>query len=204
MILLMIGVSSRAEEAEADASPQDIARRVAGGDPRAFEALFRLLSERVFRYVRGMTGEESTAHDITQDTFVRLWSARTRLADVENVEAYVFQAARRLVYNRTRDERVRRENEALLRRDDLDAHPPAPDDELDSDLLRDLLNGWIADLPERQREALTLHREEGMSHETIADVMGISKNTVNTHIMRAMDTLRDRLHEHRPDLMHRS
>jgi DNA-binding CsgD family transcriptional regulator len=32
--------------------------------------------------------------------------------------------------------------------------------------------------------------------------MGISPNTVNTHLMRAMDTLRDRLREHRPDLMH--
>ena len=198
----MIGVSTRAEEADADASLNDIARRVADGDPGAFEVLFRRLSERVFRFVRGMTGDASVARDLTQDTFVRLWSARARLADVESVEAYVFQAARRLVYNRTRDERVRRENEALLRTDDLDGRPPAPDDEVDTDLLRELLDRWIADLPDRQREALTLRRIEGMSHDTIADVMGISKNTVNTHIMRAMDTLRNRLRTHRPDLMH--
>jgi len=198
----MIGVSTRSEDVSDEASLQTIARRVAGGDAAAFEALFRRLSERIFRYVCGMTGEESAAHDVTQDTFVRLWSSRDRLADVEAVEAYVFQTARRLVYNRTRDERVRRENEALVQEGDMDARPPAPDDEVDTDLLRSLLERWIDDLPERQREALTLRRMEGMSHDTIADVMGISKNTVNTHIMRAMDTLRDRLRDHRPDLMH--
>lgn len=201
--LLMMGVSTRSEEVREEASLPDIARRVAEGDSKAFETLFRRLSERVFRYVRGMTGEESVAHDITQDTFVRLWSSRDRLADVEWVEAYVFQTARRLVYNRTRDERVRRKNEALLNADDMDARPPAPDDEVDTDLLRELLDRWIADLPDRQREALTLRRMEGMSHDTIAGVMGISKHTVNTHIMRAMNALRERLRDHRPDLMHR-
>lgn len=199
----MIGVSTRSEETREETSLQDIARRVARGDATAFETLFRRLSGRVFRYVRGMTGTESVAHDLTQDTFVRLWSARDHLADVEWVEAYVFQTARRLVYNRIRDERVRRKNESLLNADDLDAQPPAPDDHVDVDLLRGLLDRWIADLPARQREALTLRRMEGMSHDTIADVMGISKNTVNTHIMRAMDTLRERLRDHRPDLMHR-
>jgi RNA polymerase sigma-70 factor (ECF subfamily) len=198
----MIGVLTRSEEAEDAASLQRLAQRVADGDSTAFEALFRRLSKRVFRYVRGMIGDASPAHDVTQDTFMRLWSSRERLADVDEVEAYVFQTARRLVYNRTRDERVRRENEALVEVGDLATCPLGPDDDVDADLLRELLERWIAALPDRQREALTLRRMKGMSRDTIAEVMGISPNTVNTHLMRAMDTLRDRLREHRPDLMH--
>lgn len=198
----MIGVLTCSEEASDAASLQAVARRVSDGDRTAFETLFRRLSTRVFRYVRSMTGDASSAHDVTQDTFMRLWSSRDRLSEVDQVEAYVFQTARRLVYNRSRDERVRRENEALMEVGDLAARPLSPDADVDADLLRDLVERWIAELPDRQREALTLRRMKGMSHDTIAEVMGISVNTVNTHLMRAMDTLRNRLREHRPDLMH--
>lgn len=180
---------------------QALARRVAESDADAFETLFRTLSERVFRYVRGMTGDGSTARDVTQETFTRLWTHRDGLDGVERVESYIFQIARRRVYNLHRDEKTRRDNEALLADAGVAGSPEAPDDELDSDMLRDLLDGWIQDLPERQREALTLRRMEHMSHDAIADVMGISANTVNTHLVRAMNTLRDRLKEHRPDLV---
>jgi RNA polymerase sigma-70 factor (ECF subfamily) len=190
-----------AREEGADETLQALARRVAESDADAFETLFRTLSERVFRYVRGMTGNASAARDVTQETFTRLWTARDGLDGVERVEAYVFQIARRRVYNLHRDEKTRRDNETLLADAGVAGPPEAPDDELDSDMLRDLLDRWIQDLPERQREALTLRRMEHMSHDAIADVMGISPNTVNTHLMRAMNTLRDRLREHRPDLV---
>ncbi len=180
---------------------RELARRSADADADAFEALFRRLSERVFRFVCRMTGSESTAHDVTQDTFARLWSARDRLADVENVEAYVLQIARRRVYNLNRDERVRRDNEALLTSDDVATTSAAPDEAVDTEMLRRLLEQWIRELPDRQREALTLRRFENLSHDAIAEAMDISPHTVNTHLVRAMEHLRSRLREHRPDLL---
>jgi len=184
-----------------EASLEDLGRSIAQSDASAFETLFRRLSERVFRYVRGMTGSEAAADDVTQDTFARLWSHRERLDDVENLTAYIFQIARRQVYNAHRDRRVRRENEAQLRDRELAALPDAPDAEVDTELLQELLDAWIDELPDRQREAITLSRIEGLSHDAIADVMEISPNTVNAHIVRAMKHLRSRLREHRPDLL---
>ena len=180
---------------------RELARRSADADAEAFETLFRRLSERVFRFVRRMTGSESTAHDVTQDTFARLWSVRDRLADVENVEAYVLQIARRRVYNLSRDERVRRDHEAQLTGEDMTAAPTAPDEAVDTEMLRRLLERWIRELPDRQREALTLRRFENLSHDAIAEAMGISPHTVNTHLVRAMEHLRSRLRKHRPDLL---
>lgn len=60
---------------------------------------------------------------------------------------------------------------------------------------------WIYDLPERQREAFLLSREQDLSHEEIAEVMDVSPNTVNNHIVKAMRALRDRLKDFRPDLL---
>ena len=189
------------DESASEVALDVLRRRLSRSDRAAFERVFRRLAPRVFRYVRGMVPSDALAHDITQDTFAKLWAVRERMASVDALASYVFQMARRRVYNACRDERVRRANEALLEREDLGAPALSPDDELDAEMLRDLLDRWIADLPARQREALTLRRIDGLSHEAIADIMDISPNTVNNHIVRAMETLRDRLRAHRPDLL---
>lgn len=186
----------RAEEVPLDTLREQLAK----SDADAFEQIFRGLSEPVFRYVCGMTSDESVAHDITQDTFAKLWSVRERMASVDSLRAYVFRMARNRVYNQQRNERTRRNNRAELRNGHSDTTAPPPDRAVDADMLRERLDEWIDELPDRQREALILRRQRDMSHDEIADVMGISPSTVNNHITRAMKHLRDRLHDVRPDL----
>lgn len=184
-----------------DSSLDALKDRLERDDEAAFECIFRRLSEPVFRFVCGMVQNEALAHDITQDTFAKLWSIRDRMDAVDSLQAYVFQMARNRVYNHQRDQQVRRDNEEHLRDAHPDASPPSPDQTLDADMLRSLLEQWIGELPDRQREALTLRRQEDLSHDEIADVMDVSPNTVNNHIVRAMKYLRGRLRDHRPDLL---
>lgn len=181
-------------------SLDELKRRLSASDADAFEQIFRRLSEPVFRYVCGMTSGESVAHDITQDTFAKLWSVRDRTASIDSLRAYVFRMARNRVYNLQRNERTRRDNREELKNGRSDSAAPSPDRTVAADMLREQLDEWIDELPERQREALILRRQRNMSHDEIADVMGIAPSTVNNHITRAMKHLRDRLHDYRPDL----
>jgi RNA polymerase sigma-70 factor (ECF subfamily) len=192
-----LGLSS---DTAAEAPSLDVLRRrLADDDAEAFETIFRRLSEPIFRYVCGMVSDTSRAHDLTQDTFAKLWTARDRMDSVDSLRAYVFRMARNRVYNQQRDARTRRENRNQLRESAPHGSPPAPDQALDADLLRERLRRWIDDLPDRQREALTLRRQQDLSHDEIADIMDIAPSTVNNHIVRALDHLRERLHEHRSD-----
>ena len=190
----------RAPDAET-ASLDALRRRLGQGEESAFERIFRRLSTSVFRFVCGMVQDEALAHDITQDTFAKLWSIRDRMDDVDSLQAYIFQMARHRVYNHQRDQQVRRDNEAHLEDAHPDASPPSPDKSLDADMLRSLLERWIDELPDRQREALTLRRQQNLSHDEIAEIMEISPSTVNNHLVRAMKALRGRLRDHRPDLL---
>lgn len=192
------GTTSRSDE---EPSLDVLRDQLGTGDEAAFERIFRRLSEPVFRFVCGMLQDEALAHDITQDTFAKLWSIRTQMDTVDSLRAYVFQMARNRVYNHQRDQQVRRDNEEHLQAAHPDASPASPDKTLDADLLRSLLEKWVDELPDRQREALTLRRQNDLSHDEIADVMDVSPNTVNNHIVRAMKYLRGRLRDHRPDLL---
>jgi RNA polymerase sigma-70 factor (family 1) len=187
---------------DSESPPLDALReRLVDGDASAFEQIFRRLSEPVFRYVCSMVEDEALAHDLTQDTFAKLWSVRERMETVDSLRAYVFRMARNRVYNQQRDERTRRDTREQLGEDAPHDAPLPPDQELDADLLSDLLHEWIDDLPDRQREALTLCRRDNLSHEEVADVMDIAPSTVNNHITRALQHLRERLRTHRPDLL---
>ena len=188
-----------------DASPSDsldaLCERLAASDEAAFEALFDRLGGPVFRFISGMVGTGPLAHDLTQETFVRLWKAREQMDTVQSPKAYVFQMARHRVYSHERSERTRRRHRAEHGPASGGRAAPRPDDAMDTEALHDKVQAWIGALPERQREALLLAREQGLSHDEIAQVMDIAPSTVNNHIVKAMRTLRDRLDAYRPDLL---
>jgi RNA polymerase sigma-70 factor (ECF subfamily) len=79
-----------------------------------------------------------------------------------------------------------------------DTEPVEPDvgAQMDADRLEADLRAWIKELPDRQREALTLSRFENLSHEAIAEVMDISPRTVNNHIVQALKKLRRWVRSH--------
>lgn len=183
----------------ADSDFGHLQRRLEDSDVEAFEAIFDRLGTPVFRFISGMVSEEEVAHDLTQDTFVKLWEARERATSIESIEAYTFQIARNRVYSYQRTERRRRNRRAEYGTE-LSDGAPAPSTEVAAREVREKFQGWVGDLPERQREALLLSREKDLSHEEIAEVMEVSPNTVNTHITRAIRTLRERLKSFRPDL----
>jgi RNA polymerase sigma-70 factor (ECF subfamily) len=193
--------SGGTSETSGDVDLEVLKRRLGNGEADAFERIFRRLSEPVFRFVCGMVQDETRAHDITQDTFAKLWEIRERVGEVDALRAYIFRMARNRVYNRQRDEKKRREYDEDLREFHEDSSPPSPARDADASVLRGILEQWIEELPDRQQEALCLRRQEHLSHDEIAEVMDISPSTVNNHIVRAMKHLRDRLQEYRPDLL---
>src|SRR5690606_17488812 len=74
-----------------------------------------------------------------------------------------------------------------------DADAPDAERAYDVDLLARHLDQWVAEMPERRREAFLLSRMQGLSHEEIATVMDLTPRTVNTHIVLALKYLRQRL-----------
>jgi RNA polymerase sigma-70 factor (ECF subfamily) len=167
--------------------------------------VFEALYEPVFRYVRTLTDSRAAARDVTQDVFVRLWDAREELDPTQSLKAYVYRVARNRAYNRRRNRANRAAKEEGVRHDaDMYAEGPSgPDLEAEAEQFEAHLRAWIADLPERQREALILSRYQGLSHDAIADVMDISPRTVNNHIVRALKRLRNHIDDYEPDLLNR-
>lgn len=176
------------------------ARRIRGSDRTAFEAFFRALHEPLCRYAEGFVSDPSVAGDLVQDAFIRIWDGRGRLDPDQSLKAFTYRTVRNLCLNRIRDARNR--EELLAERYEPPQRSGArPDEAVEARSLSVRLQVWIAELPDRQREALELSRFQGLSHEEVARAMDVSPRTVNNHLVKALRTLRDRIRAYEPNLL---
>lgn len=163
--------------------------RISESDKEAFNSLFRALYPQLVHYAMRYTQSKAVASDITQDAFVTLWEKRKELKAERSTKAYLYRIVRNSSLNYIRDH----SSETIGLEDVEESRLEVSDEQEEPDELIEfeLLKEWIKELSDRRREAFELSRFEGLDHEEIAEVMNISSNTVNNHIVAALDYLKD-------------
>jgi RNA polymerase sigma-70 factor (ECF subfamily) len=168
----------------------DLVRRAAGGDGRAFEALYRRHVKRIHGVVwRLVGGVEARAEELVQDAFVKAWQS---LAGFRQDSAFSTWMHRLAVNTALMDLRSRAGAEALETDDAvLEFHvAPATRRDLGMDL-----ETVVAKLPPRARAVLVLHDVEGWTHEDIAAELGMAVGSSKAQRHRARCLLRGLLGE---------
>lgn len=168
------------------------ARRIKASDEAAFSELFHHLYPRMVNFSWRYTRTKTTAKDIVQESFIKLWEVRSTIVPERSLLAYLYQITRNKSLNHLRDKPDAQPSiddipEAMLESKAESTKIKPRDSQSGKKMLQ-----WIDTLPDRQREAICLSRFEGLDHEEIAYVMDISPRTVNNHIGAALRTLRDR------------
>jgi RNA polymerase sigma-70 factor (ECF subfamily) len=163
--------------------------RLAAGDADAL----RLLYERYGRIVFGMTmrllGDRQAAEECTQDVFVSAWRrASTYEASRARVSTWLLTIAR----NRAIDATRRRAARPVDPHEDIWATEQTPDT---ADLVLHAdeagrVAAAMAELPDAQREAISLAYFDGLSHTEIAERLALPVGTVKGRIRLALDRLR--------------
>lgn len=164
-------------------------------DPSRFTLIFHRHYAPLLRYARHMTSDAALAADVLQDVFLKLWEDRGRLQVVASLKALLYTMVRNRALNAIRNRKRRRQDS--LHDAEAVRHLAAPEYEAAhaADDLQQRLYAWILELPERRREAFLLSRYHGLQHQEIAGIMGVSKRTVDTHILLALRELRRRLNQ---------
>ena len=150
------------------------------------QQLFEEHYEVLYRYLVKLTGDGDAAADAAQEAFVRLVEHNPRGTQIR---AWLYRVATNVV----RDEsRVRRRRVELLRespdRAPVGDDPVTPDRMFELAEKRRLVRGALDALNERERTVL-LMREEGFSHQEIAEAVGTTTKSVGSMIARALQKL---------------
>jgi len=169
-----------------------LARRAAGADVAAFEALYRRHHRRVHGVILRLVGHASArAEDLTQEAFVRAWQALPTFRFESAVSTWLHRMAVNTALMELRARRSRPQAD-----DDEDALESLsmPDTAGRAVLGRDLERA-VATLPPRARAVLVLHDVEGWKHEEIAAELGMAVGSSKAQLHRARGLLRTRIGE---------
>lgn len=187
------GLVDSAQQGRGDAAMA----RYAAGDDAAFGEVYDALAPRLFGYLVRQTREQSRAEDIVQQTFLQMHRARGSFVPGAEVVPWAFAIARRLLIDSYR--RGRREvlatppasgEDGPSDCDEPVSPDPAADDLVQASQLAARIHAELARLPETQRVAFELLKEEGLSLAEAAQVLGTTVSAVKLRAHRAYEALR--------------
>jgi RNA polymerase sigma-70 factor (ECF subfamily) len=175
--------------------------RSAAGDDAAFAELYDLLAPRLYRFILRLTRERPAAEDLLQLTMLRMHRGRGQFVPGAAVTPWSFAIARRLFIDEHR--RDRREGAAILREDPATSEnrpsvEPCAEDVLHARRLAEALEHTLSTLPESQRTAYELLKEDGLSLAEAAEVLGTTVTAVKLRAHRAYEALRAVLRDDAP------
>jgi RNA polymerase sigma-70 factor (family 1) len=159
----------------------------ARGDERAFRELVLAYWSRVYYNTLALVKSPPVAQDLTQDIFLKIWLQREKLAEIDHFSTYIYVVGRNQVISALRKKIIETSQaDAGALREDMQT----PETWLEEkEAYRMLLEG-IERLTPQQKLVFTMSRLEGLSHEEIAQRLGLSKNTVKVHMVIALNFLR--------------
>lgn len=174
-----------------DPSDADLLAAFARGDRAAAMELTQRLTPRVLGQAFRMLGNRAEAEDVAQDAMMRLWKiAPDWDADRAKVTTWLYRVVANLCTDRLRKTGRNVDIDAI----DEPADPsPSAADALQTTARTQALHGALADLPERQAQAVSLRHLEELGNSEIAAIMDTNVRTVESLIARGKRALIARL-----------
>jgi RNA polymerase sigma factor (sigma-70 family) len=160
--------------------------RIAAGDRRAFEALYRAYFPRLGRFLQRMTRSTALIEEIVNDTLLAVWRKASTFNGSSKVSTWIFAIAYRRACKAL--QAVDEPAEAGIdEREGLDAD--RPDWQFERVRLAQAVDAALAALPLAQRTAFQLTFYHDMSLTDIADIMECPVNTIKTRLFHARKRL---------------
>lgn len=180
----------------------DLMLRVKQGDTAAFTELVEKYKQPVMNVIYRTLRDAAEAEDLAQNVFIQVYKSADRYRVSAKFSTWLFTIARNLCLNEIR----RRSRHPA---DSLDAPHPEQDDQplqqfedkknfappetLLHGELEQKIDQALAELPENQRTAILLCRQDELSYEEIAEVLGCSLSATKSLIHRGRETLKEKL-----------
>ncbi|WP_163711318.1 RNA polymerase sigma-70 factor [Mangrovibacterium lignilyticum] len=163
---------------------------------------------RLFNFANGYLKNDEWSKEVLQDVFLQLWDHREQLYQDTSLKAYLFTITRNRCIDVIRKERASlqfqkdKKDEYVRLKNSYNAlHDPILD-EIFTKEFQSGIDKIIGSLPDQCRLIFILSREKGLKNREISDQLGLSLKTVESHITKALKTIREELEHKFPETFH--
>lgn len=175
-----------------DTDEKDLLIRLRKGNEEAFETIYRLYRLPIYANILRMVQDEAAADDLLQEVFLRIWENRHCIDPEKSFRGYLFTCSRFLVLNFLRRTSIEKQVGNYLSRNHSEIYRHIEEGIFDRET-DVFLQQTIAKLPPKRRKIYTLCKIQEMSYQEVATTLGISRTTVQDHMVKAHRFIRNRL-----------
>ncbi|WP_073003493.1 RNA polymerase sigma factor [Mariniphaga anaerophila] len=163
------------------------------GDMLAFDTIYKQYSKRLYAFVFRYLKQDNDTEEIVQEVFLKIWESRKKIDLYTSFDSFLFTIA----YNSTISLLRKRVNEKkyldhIKSRQQVNNAENIIDDIHFKEMSRQV-EVLLDELTPRQKEVFVLSREDGLTHDEIAEKLGISSNTVKNHLVATLAFLKSKL-----------
>jgi RNA polymerase sigma-70 factor (ECF subfamily) len=160
---------------------------IKNGDRIVFEQLFREYYPLLCAYVRRYTADKSSAEEVVQDFFCKLWDKHHEIQVNTSINSYLRKSVFNHCLNYLRKAEI--EHRYVNFGDNLEEIHGTRDHDSNNEL-SDHVTRALLELPEKRREIFEMSRFEGMKYHEIAEKLNINIKTVETQMVRSLEFMR--------------
>lgn len=167
----------------------------------SFEQFYNLYYNQVFRFAYYFLKDKEACREVVLDVFFSVWQSRKKIADVRNIETYLYVVVR----NKAKLYSEMNSQSMSLSLSELpltfESSPDSsPEDLVHSKEIESVLSKAINDLPERCRLIFLMIREEGLKPKQVAEVLSIKESTVRVQMKTAIAKIIEVVKLHYPNI----
>jgi RNA polymerase sigma-70 factor (ECF subfamily) len=171
-----------------------------------FQEIYEIFQPKILRYLTHLAGE-SEAEDLTQETFVKVHQGLENFRGESQLSTWIYRIATNTALDRLRSPSFQRVIQSSLSEDlnetELADKVICPEEKkplIEKQLIREEMNecirGYIEKLPENYRTVLVLSEWERLKNNEIAEILGVTLETVKIRLHRAKTKLKEELETH--------
>lgn len=162
-------------------------------DTQEFKRRFMPYHKMLYRVAYRLTGNVQDAEDLLQDTFMRLWQKREQIAEDAQTEAYLIIMMRNLHRDKMRLKHIDASAELADNNEPPDDNQPDTKTERADEAF--LMKDLIDNLPERERNIMTMYLLEELSYEEMEDSTGLKQGNLRQIVMRTRQKLKEQFNK---------
>lgn len=188
-----------------ESNTQFIIRELNDGNKKVFKEIFHQNFTFLCHYAENILKNKSTAEDIVEEFFVRLWEKHETIRIRSNLKSYMLRSVHNQCIDHLRHEATGPEYQIESYTDlsllNLSSACYMDSEKIEWAELDKKINEAIGQLPEACRNIFLMSRFDDLTYREIAERLNVSVNTVEMQMSRALKKLRVSLKEYLPMLL---
>ncbi|MCM8831319.1 MAG: RNA polymerase sigma factor [Candidatus Omnitrophica bacterium] len=164
---------------------KDLIEKASKGDLEAFEVLYKLNVDFVYRVSCGLLGNQFDAQDVTQEVFLKIYKNLKNFKFRSSIKTWIYKIALNTAINAYK--RLKKTKNLINYKDEIKTKDVT--ENLDRIDAKNILYALLDKLNQKEKMCIILKELEGLSYKEIALTLNININTVRTHLHRGREKL---------------